>query len=143
MPGLLDQASLLRRVHYQGLVTFWRADYSQDLGEAEFAVYGVANDSEIVNRPLSLIHFDAHTDTHEGPYLNHGSMFWYAAKEGLIDPETSIQIGIRTLIPDDDGFTVLTSHECIEMGTRVIDEAIPNLVGERRCSIALDVADRA
>lgn len=24
---------------------------------------------------LSLIHFDAHTDTHEAQYLNHGSMF--------------------------------------------------------------------
>ena len=51
---------------------------------------------------LSLIHFDAHTDTHGGPVLNHGSMFIYAATVGLIDPTTSVQFGIRTISPDND-----------------------------------------
>jgi agmatinase len=88
---------------------------------------------------LSLIHFDAHTDTHEAAHLNHGSMFWYGVKEGLIDPDTSIQIGIRTLIPPDDRFTVLTSHQCLDMGSKAIVEKVRQIVGDRKCYISLDV----
>ncbi|MBP7864245.1 agmatinase, partial [bacterium] len=88
---------------------------------------------------LSLIHFDAHTDTHGGPVLNHGSMFIYAANEGLIDPKTSVQIGIRTIIPENDEFNVFTSHECIDMGSKKLLEKIRNIVGERPCYISLDV----
>ncbi|MGI9295241.1 MAG: arginase family protein, partial [Pseudomonadales bacterium] len=41
---------------------------------------------------LSLIHFDAHTDTYEEEQrYNHGSMFFHAPREGLIDPARSIQ----------------------------------------------------
>lgn len=47
--------------------------------------------------PISIIHFDAHTDTEESdnPY-NHGSMFYRGPNEGIIDPSHSVQIGIRT-----------------------------------------------
>jgi len=46
---------------------------------------------------LSLIHFDAHTDTYEtGGSYDHGTMFRVAVEEGLIDPDRSVQIGIRT-----------------------------------------------
>ena len=43
------------------------------------------------------MHFDAHTDTEEVelPYY-HGSMFYQALREGLLDPGHSIQLGIRT-----------------------------------------------
>lgn len=88
---------------------------------------------------LSLIHFDAHTDTHDGPFLNHGSMFIYAAREGLIDPETSVQIGIRTFIPPDTKFNVMTSHECLDMKSKEIVEKIRTLVGDNPCYISLDV----
>lgn len=88
---------------------------------------------------LSLIHFDAHTDTHGGPVLNHGSMFIYAANEGLIDPKSSVQIGIRTIIPEGDQFTVLTSHDCIEMGSKAIIKKVKEIVGDRLCYISLDV----
>lgn len=88
---------------------------------------------------LSLIHFDAHTDTFEAKYLNHGSMFWYAAEEGYIDAASSIQIGIRTIIPSGQDFTVLTSHECIKMGSEAIVKKIREVVGDRKCYVSLDV----
>ena len=46
--------------------------------------------------PVSLLHFDAHTDTYEGADYNHGTMFYHAVEEGLIDPQHSLQVGIRT-----------------------------------------------
>ena len=38
---------------------------------------------------MALVHFDAHTDTYSnGPTFDHGTMFYHAPKEGLIDPDT-------------------------------------------------------
>ncbi len=59
--------------------------------------------------PISLVHFDAHTDNEpiEGSF-NHGSMFREALQEGLLDPARSVQIGIRTEYDyDNHPFTVL------------------------------------
>ena len=49
--GFLDKKSFKSRIPYQGITSFWRADYSQDLATADFAVYGVPCDASIVNRP--------------------------------------------------------------------------------------------
>jgi agmatinase len=48
-------------------------------------------------KPLSLLHFDAHSDTWEDEEgrVDHGTMFWHAAKEGLVDPAKSVQIGLH------------------------------------------------
>ena len=46
---------------------------------------------------LAMVHFDAHTDNEtsfEGPY--HGSMFHHAPREGILDADKTVQIGIRT-----------------------------------------------
>lgn len=56
------------------------------------------------------MHFDAHTDTWEptsADYLNHGTMFVHAIREGLIDVDRSIQVGIRTHSPDTRGIKIL------------------------------------
>lgn len=59
--------------------------------------------------PISILHFDAHSDTwaDENDRIDHGTMFWWATKQGLIDPNTSVQIGIRTTNPDTMGFNVI------------------------------------
>ena len=59
--------------------------------------------------PISLLHFDAHSDTwaDENDRIDHGTMFWWATKQGLIDPATSVQIGIRTSNPDTMGFNII------------------------------------
>lgn len=57
---------------------------------------------------MALVHFDAHTDTYaNGCEFDHGTMFYTAPNEGLIDPNHSVQIGIRTEFDKDNGFTVL------------------------------------
>ncbi|GIU05664.1 agmatinase [Shewanella morhuae] len=46
---------------------------------------------------MALLHFDAHTDTYsQGSKYDHGTMFYHAPREGLIDPAHSVQVGIRT-----------------------------------------------
>jgi len=73
------------------------------------------------NQPLSLIHFDAHPDTWKdnyGPPIGHGTPFHYAAEEDLIDPRTSIQVGVRAPVDTTTldytetlGFNALTADE--------------------------------
>lgn len=49
-------------------------------------------------RPLGLVHIDAHADTggaYEGTRFHHGGPFRQAVLDGVLDPERTIQIGIR------------------------------------------------
>src|SRR5690349_2424043 len=48
---------------------------------------------------LGLVHFDAHVDTWSDSFglkYGHGSVFFHAIEEGLIDPRRTVQIGIRS-----------------------------------------------
>lgn len=48
---------------------------------------------------VGLIHFDAHVDTWPDSFglrYGHGSVFYHAIEEGLVDPRRMIQIGIRS-----------------------------------------------
>jgi agmatinase len=67
--------------------------------------------------PLALVQFDAHQDTwpDNNGRIDHGSFVARAAREGLIDPDRSIQIGIRTHAPEDCGIRILYGHEVEDM----------------------------
>ncbi len=57
--------------------------------------------------PVSLLHFDAHGDTgseYFGEKYNHGTPFYWAIEEGLINPKTSIQVGMRGPLYDSKGY---------------------------------------
>ncbi|VVD33492.1 agmatinase [Paraburkholderia dioscoreae] len=98
--------------------------------------------AEKYGRPLSLIHFDAHCDTwaDDSPdSLNHGSMFYKAVKDGLIDPKTSVQIGIRTWNDDFMGINILDAAWVHEHGTRATVEQIASIVGERPAYLTFDI----
>jgi len=86
---------------------------------------------------LSLVHFDAHPDFWPGepgrPY-HHGTVFRRAAEEGLIDPASSVQVGIRgsisaSAVPDARaaGFHLITADEFARQGVRASLEAIHRL----------------
>jgi guanidinopropionase len=60
------------------------------------------------DRPLGLIHFDAHSDTNDryfgdNPYT-HGTPFRRAVEEGLLDPTRITQVGIRGSIYDPSDY---------------------------------------
>lgn len=72
------------------------------------------------DRPLGMVHFDAHTDTWDryfgGSKYTHGTPFRRAIEEGLLDPRRTVQIGIRGALYND------TENEWgTEQGVRVID----------------------
>ncbi len=91
--------------------------------------------------PLSIIHFDAHTDTWADAdgRVDHGTMFYFAAKEGLIDPETSVQIGIRTTNPDTLGFNIIDAAQVHERGIAGIAAQIRDIVSTRNVYLTFDI----
>ncbi len=91
--------------------------------------------------PLSLIHFDAHSDTWEDEdgRIDHGTMFFHAAKKGLIDPATSIQIGLRTTNADTLGFNILDAPWVHENGVAAVIAKIRAIVGDRPAYLTFDI----
>ncbi len=90
---------------------------------------------------LSLVHFDAHTDTEpiEGSF-NHGSMFRVALAEGLLEPARSVQIGIRTEYEyEDHPFTVLDAAWVNLHSARETGEAIRRSIGESPAYVTFDI----
>ncbi|MFK7974864.1 MAG: agmatinase [Halioglobus sp.] len=90
---------------------------------------------------LALIHFDAHTDTYdEHAKYDHGSMFYHAPKEGLIDPGSSVQIGIRTAYePAEHPFLVIDADATSEQSADAIAASIRARVGERPAYLTFDI----
>ena len=89
--------------------------------------------------PLSLVHFDAHSDTWRDDAYHHGTMFFHAINEGIIDPERSIHIGIRTHNPESHGFTILHADWVHENGPAAAIEEINRVVGDHRAYLTFDI----
>lgn len=111
------------------------------LGGDHFITYPILQALHAVHGPLSLIHFDAHSDTWEDrdARIDHGTMFWHAAKQGLVDPAHSIQIGMRTLNPEDHGFRVLDARWLHAHGVDACIAEIRARVGDHRCYVSFDI----
>ncbi len=98
--------------------------------------------AERFGQPLSLIHFDAHCDTWadaSSDSLNHGTMFYKAVKEGLIDPEHSVQVGIRTWNDDFMGINILDAPTVHALGAQATLERILGIVGNRPSYLTFDI----
>ena len=92
--------------------------------------------------PLSLVQFDAHTDTWADDDMDricHGTMFYKAVKQGLVDPARSVQIGIRTKNADTMGFNIINAREAHEMGPAAVAAKVREFVGEHPSYLTFDI----
>jgi agmatinase len=90
---------------------------------------------------ISLIQFDAHCDTSidDAGTINHGTMFYHAANEGIVDAKRSIQVGIRTTYTDPSDFFVHDANRVHEAGIDATVQQIREVVGDNRCYITFDI----
>ncbi|SEB96736.1 agmatinase [Pseudomonas saponiphila] len=112
------------------------------LGGDHFISYPLLKAHHRHHGPLALIHFDAHSDTwpdEEGQRIDHGTMFWHAAREGLVDPTRSVQIGLRTTNDDHQGFKVLDARQVHQLGCEAIVAAIRQRVGDHPVYLTFDI----
>jgi agmatinase len=100
------------------------------------------------DRPVGMIHIDAHCDT-GGPFENskfhHGGPFREAVLAGVLDPERTIQIGIRGNseylweFSFDSGMTVIHMPEFIRLGVDNTVTKIRKVVGSGPTYISFDI----
>jgi agmatinase len=105
--------------------------------------------------PLSLLQFDAHTDTWDsyfGARYTHGTVFRRAIEEGVIDAGSSVQVGLRgSLYGDEDlhenrelGFSTLLAREFDEAGVSgAVELALQRLGPRVYVTVDIDVLDPA
>lgn len=106
---------------------------------------------KIYDKPLTVLHFDAHLDTwnpsrymtywaSEQAAFNHGGFFCIASREGLISNTTSAHAGLRTRLTGVDdgdysnpgpeqGFLRIHADDVDDIGTAGIVDTIVNRVG--------------
>jgi guanidinopropionase len=99
--------------------------------------------------PLGLVHFDAHVDTWPdsfGQVYGHGSCFYHAINEGIVDPTRMIQIGIRSPLGRDvydwtvgKGVRIISAEEAHEMGPAHVAEAIIEQTGKGKSYLTFDI----
>jgi agmatinase len=99
--------------------------------------------------PVALVHFDAHVDTWPesfGQVYGHGSPFYHAINEGLIDPHCTVQIGIRSPVSRAvwdwtvaKGVTILTAEHVHEAGAPATAQRIRDIVGASPAYLSFDI----
>jgi guanidinopropionase len=100
------------------------------------------------DRPVGMIHIDAHCDTsgeYEGTKFHHGGPFRQAVLDGVLDPERTIQIGIRGgaeylwEFSYASGMTVIHAEEAVAVGFAAVIERARAVVGDGPTYITFDV----
>lgn len=98
--------------------------------------------------PVGMIHIDAHCDTSgplEGSRFHHGSPFRQAVLDGVLDPERTIQIGIRgsaeinAEFSYESGMTVIHVEELVEIGIPKVIERVRSVVGLTATYLTFDI----
>jgi len=99
-------------------------------------------------RPVGMVHIDAHCDTgapFEGSKFHHGGPFRQAVLAGALDPERTIQIGIRGgaeylwEFSYDSGMTVIHAEELPRLGLPAVIDKIRAVVGGGPTYVSFDV----
>lgn len=91
--------------------------------------------------PLSLVQFDAHSDTwnEETQGLNHGTMFYHAVREGLVDDSRSVQIGLRTTNDEPMNFNILDARQVHAESPAAVAQKIRDVVEGRPVYLTFDI----
>jgi agmatinase len=99
-------------------------------------------------RLVGLVHIDAHCDTgppFEGAKFHHGGPFRNAVLAGVLDPDRTIQIGIRGgaeylwEFSYVSGMTVIHAEEIARLGASKVVKKIHEVVGDGPTYISFDI----
>ena len=92
--------------------------------------------------PMAVIQFDAHSDLwadDDPSRIDHGTFLYKAVKEGLVDVERSIQIGIRTECPDYLSVRWMSAAEVHRSTPAEVAAAVKAHVGDAPAYLTFDI----
>ncbi|MEL6785615.1 MAG: agmatinase [Pseudomonadota bacterium] len=115
--------------------------YLLSLGGDHFVTLPLLRAHHKKHGPLALVQFDAHQDTWEDKEgaVDHGTFITTAVREGLIDPDRSIQIGIRTHAPQTCGIEIIDALTAHTMTTEDIAKRIYDRTGGTNVYLTFDI----
>ncbi len=100
------------------------------------------------DRPVGMVHIDAHCDTCgsiDGAKFHHGGPFRHAVLDGALDPDRTIQIGIRGAsefvweFSYETGMTVIHAEDFHRMGVDAVIAKARAIVGDGPVYVSFDV----
>lgn len=100
------------------------------------------------DRPVGLLHIDAHCDTsgpYEGSKFHHGGPFRNAVLDGVLDPDRTVQIGIRGgaeylwEFSYESGMTVFHAEDVFAQGVDPIIAKARDVLGTGPVYVSFDV----
>ena len=100
------------------------------------------------SEPLACVHIDAHCDTggeYDHSKFHHGGPFRSAVLDGVLDPDRTIQIGIRGNseflweFSYESGMTVIHIEEFERMGVAAVVQKAREVVGDGPVYVSFDV----
>lgn len=100
------------------------------------------------DEPVGMVHVDAHCDTMghlDDHKFHHGGPFRHAVLDGVLDPERSIQIGIRGggevywEFSHESGMTVVPIQDFNRMGVDAVIQKAKEVIGDGPTYISFDV----
>ena len=110
-------------------------------GGDHFVTYPILKAHAARHGPVALLQFDSHSDTwrEDGKRIDHGTMFFHAIQEGIIDAARSVQIGIRSGNPETHGVTVLDADYMCETPVPEIVAKIGEVTAGRPVYLTFDI----
>jgi guanidinopropionase len=101
-------------------------------------------------RPVGLVQIDAHTDTWDeflGSKVTHGAPFRRAVEAGVLDPQRTVQIGIRGAQNTEEGWSysldsgmrVVFMEEFTRIGVEAVIAEARRVVGDGPTYVSFDI----
>ncbi len=128
------------QAHIKGILNAGAA--SLVLGGDHYITYPILKAHAGKYGPLSLLQFDAHTDTwpdDDRTRIDHGTMFYKAVKDGIVVPGRSVQVGIRTTNEDTLGVNILDAPELHCIGPEAAVARIKDILGDHPTYVTFDI----
>ncbi|TMF02166.1 MAG: agmatinase [Chloroflexi bacterium] len=103
-----------------------------------------------IHGPVALVQLDSHSDTIDsyfGMPHTHGTPFYHAVNEGLIDTAHSSQVGLRGgmysardhEVPREMGMQVITGVEAHELGMAEVAKRVADRAGDAKVFLSFDI----
>jgi len=99
--------------------------------------------------PVALVHLDAHVDTWPdsfGQAEGHGSVFYRAIEEGLVDPRRMVQVGIRSPVQTEvmdwtlgKGVTVIDAESVHLQGPHAVADRVRAVIADEAAYLSFDI----
>lgn len=128
------------RAHIAGILKAGAAPVI--LGGDHYISFPILRAFAEVYGPMSLIQIDAHTDTwadDDMARVDHGTMFYKAVTSGVVAPERSVQIGIRTTNEDTLGVNIIDAPEFHRIGPEAAAARARDIVGDHPVYLSFDI----